>query len=160
VVPAVRDDHVGEDELLRQVAGGDMRALEALYRGMRVQVFAVALAVAGDRGVAEDVVQDTFVRVYSEGNSASPPAFSGPRPGTSIAVRQVPARAAAPPAGAAMTAGGAAHHTAAAPARTSMTRCRLIGSPQHIPAAPVRSPGRRVPAATASGRGCGARPMP
>jgi len=54
-----------EDELLRQVAGGDMRALEALYRGMRVRVFAVALAVTGDRGVAEDVMQDTFVRVYS-----------------------------------------------------------------------------------------------
>lgn len=54
-----------EDELLRQVAGGDMRALEALYRAMRVPVFAVALAVAGDRSTAEDVTQDTFVRVYS-----------------------------------------------------------------------------------------------
>jgi RNA polymerase sigma factor (sigma-70 family) len=54
-----------EDELLRQVAGGDMRALEALYRLMRVRVFAVALAVAGDRSTAEDVMQDTFVRVYS-----------------------------------------------------------------------------------------------
>jgi RNA polymerase sigma factor (sigma-70 family) len=68
------DDSADEDELLRQVAGGDMRALEALYRGMRVQVFAVALAVAGDRGVAEDVVQDTFVRVYS--------AAPGYRPGS------------------------------------------------------------------------------
>ena len=63
-----------EDELLRQVAGGDMRALEALYRMMRVQVFAVALAVAGDRGTAEDVMQDTFVRVYS--------AAPGYRPGS------------------------------------------------------------------------------
>jgi RNA polymerase sigma factor (sigma-70 family) len=59
------DDAAGEDELLAQVAGGDMRALEALYRRMRVQVFAVALAVTGDRGTAEDVMQDTFVRVYS-----------------------------------------------------------------------------------------------
>jgi RNA polymerase sigma-70 factor (ECF subfamily) len=42
-----------------------MRALGVLYRGMRVQVFAVALAVIGDRGTAEDVMQDTFVRVYS-----------------------------------------------------------------------------------------------
>ncbi len=55
-----------EDELLRQIAGGDMRALEALYRAMRVPVFAVALAVAGDRSTAEDVMQDTFVRVYSD----------------------------------------------------------------------------------------------
>ena len=59
------DDDTDEDRLLRQVAEGDMRALEALYRGMRVQVFAVALAVTGDRGTAEDVMQDTFVRVYS-----------------------------------------------------------------------------------------------
>jgi len=59
------DDARGEDELLAQVAGGDMRALERLYRRMRVQVFAVALAVTGDRGTAEDVMQDTFVRVYS-----------------------------------------------------------------------------------------------
>src|SRR5215831_3968164 len=65
VAPAMVDGPGDEDELLRQVAGGDMRALEALYRGMRVRVFAVALAVTGDRGVAEDVMQDTFVRVYS-----------------------------------------------------------------------------------------------
>ena len=59
------DDAKDEDELLAQVAGGDMRALEALYRRMRVRVFAVALAVTGDPGTAEDVMQDTFVRVYS-----------------------------------------------------------------------------------------------
>ena len=41
---------------------------------MRVQVFAVALAVAGDRDTAEDVMQDTFVRVYS--------AAPGYRPGS------------------------------------------------------------------------------
>jgi RNA polymerase sigma-70 factor (ECF subfamily) len=63
-----------EDELLGQVAGGDMRALEALYRMLRVQVFAVALAVTRDRGTAEDVTQDTFVRVYS--------AAAGYRPGS------------------------------------------------------------------------------
>jgi RNA polymerase sigma-70 factor, ECF subfamily len=59
------DDRVNEDELLRQIASGSMPALEALYRGMRVPVFAVALAATGDRSMAEDVTQDTFVRVYS-----------------------------------------------------------------------------------------------
>jgi hypothetical protein len=44
------------DGLLARIAGGDMRALEALCRLMRVRVFAVALAVAGDRGTAEDVM--------------------------------------------------------------------------------------------------------
>jgi hypothetical protein len=43
------DNAEDEDELLEQVAGGDMRALEALYRRMRVQVFAVALAGTGPK---------------------------------------------------------------------------------------------------------------
>ena len=73
-VELTMSDAGDEDELLAQIAGGDMRALEALYRRMRVRVFAVALAVAGDRGIAEDVMQDTFVRVYS--------AASGYRPGS------------------------------------------------------------------------------
>ena len=68
------DDARDDDELLAQVAGGDIRALEALYRRMRVQVFAVALAVTGDRGTAEDVLQDTFVRVYSAAPRCRPEA--------------------------------------------------------------------------------------
>jgi RNA polymerase sigma-70 factor, ECF subfamily len=58
------DDAWDEDLLLRQVADGDMPALEALYRAMHVPVFAVALAVTGDRRMAEDVMQDAFVRIY------------------------------------------------------------------------------------------------
>ena len=61
----MNDDARDEGDLLRQVAGGDIRALETLYHALRVRVFAVALAVTGDRGMAEDVMQDTFVRVYS-----------------------------------------------------------------------------------------------
>src|SRR5215472_4774888 len=53
---------------------------------------------------------------------ASPPAFSDPKPGTSIAMCHPATRAAR----AAETAAGAAHNTAA-PARTITTRCRLIG---------------------------------
>jgi RNA polymerase sigma factor (sigma-70 family) len=63
-VELTMSDDAGDD-LLARIAGGDMRALELLYREMRVQVFAVALAVAGDRDTAEDVMQDTFVRVYA-----------------------------------------------------------------------------------------------
>ncbi len=77
----------------------------------------------------------------TEWTSAYPPRFSDPKPGTSIAVRQVPARATAPATGAAETASGAAHHTAVAPARTIFTRCRRIGSPQPVPTGPARSPG-------------------
>jgi RNA polymerase sigma-70 factor (ECF subfamily) len=64
VVLTMSDDAWDEDELLQQIATGDMRALEVLYRAMRVRVFAVALAVTGERVMAEDVMQDTFLRVY------------------------------------------------------------------------------------------------
>ena len=66
------DDAKDEDELLAQVAGGDMQALEALYHWMRVQVFAVALDVTGDRGTDEDVIQDTFVGVYRDTRATGP----------------------------------------------------------------------------------------
>ena len=75
-----------------------------------------------------------MITVVHDASKALPPLFSDPVPGTSIAVRQVPVWATAPPAAAANTASGPAHQIAAAPARTMMTRCRLIGSPQHVPA--------------------------
>ena len=51
------------DAWLRAVAAGDLDALERLYRELRVAVFAVAIAVVRDHALAEDVLQDTFVRV-------------------------------------------------------------------------------------------------
>ncbi len=68
------DEAEDEDALVQRIAEGDLRALETLHDMMRVRVFGVALAVAGDRSIAEDVVQDTFVRVYG--------AAAGYRPGT------------------------------------------------------------------------------
>jgi hypothetical protein len=73
----------------------------------------------------------------TEANRAAPPWFNDPRPGTSIAVPQVPAWATARAADAAVTGSGAAHHTAAAPATTIRTRCRRTGYPRHIPAGPA-----------------------
>jgi RNA polymerase sigma factor (sigma-70 family) len=51
------------DSALASVAAGDVAALERVYEAMRLGVFAVALAIVGDRWTAEDVVHDTFVRV-------------------------------------------------------------------------------------------------
>src|SRR6266568_4910740 len=76
--------------------------------------------------------------------AAFTPAFKIPVPGNLIALPQVPAQATARAAGSAVTGSGAVHHTAAAPARTIMTRRRRIGSPRHIPAGPERSAGRPV----------------
>ena len=55
------DDH---DALLAAIAGRDLAALERLYRDLRVSVFAVAVAILRDHPAAEDVLHDTFVRVY------------------------------------------------------------------------------------------------
>jgi hypothetical protein len=64
----------------------------------------------------------------TERTPACPPWFNNPRPGTSMAVPQVPARA---------TAEGAAHHTTAAPVRTITTQTRRISSPRHIPSGTI-----------------------
>jgi DNA-directed RNA polymerase specialized sigma24 family protein len=63
-------DH--HDALLGAVAAGDVRALERLYRELRVGVFALALSVVRDRSVAEDVLHDTFVRVYERAHTYRP----------------------------------------------------------------------------------------
>lgn len=54
-----------EADLMRRVAGGDRGApLEALYDRYHRRVFAVALRRLRDRELAEDAVQETFVRVW------------------------------------------------------------------------------------------------
>ena len=52
------------DALLDRVAGGDQAAFRELYERYRKLVFAVARAVLDDESGAEEVVQDTFVRVH------------------------------------------------------------------------------------------------
>jgi RNA polymerase sigma-70 factor, ECF subfamily len=53
------------DASLAAIQAGDLDGLERLYRELRVPVFAVALAITRDRRAAEDVLHDTFVRVWS-----------------------------------------------------------------------------------------------
>ena len=53
------------DEILAaRVARGDAAALEALYDRYASTVLGVALKVIGDQGAAEDVLQETFWRVW------------------------------------------------------------------------------------------------
>ncbi|MBJ7328735.1 MAG: sigma-70 family RNA polymerase sigma factor [Solirubrobacteraceae bacterium] len=54
-----------EAALLQRVAAGDRGApLEELYERYERRVWAVGLRRLGDRGAAEDVVQETFVRLW------------------------------------------------------------------------------------------------
>jgi len=55
-------------QLLAQCSLGNRRAFESLYRNVSGHLFAVALRCMGQRDLAEDVVQEAFVRIW---NSAS-----------------------------------------------------------------------------------------
>lgn len=59
--------------LLAQVAAGDRdRALMALYRGHGGAVLRLGVRELGDRGQAEDLVQETFVRVWRSAERFDP----------------------------------------------------------------------------------------
>lgn len=50
--------------LVQQALAGDLRAFEALYERYSESVFRTIQAVVRDRGIAEDVLQECFVRAY------------------------------------------------------------------------------------------------
>jgi len=52
------------EELLDRSRSGDSRAFEALVRRLQPMVFRVALGFFRDRDEAQEVLQDTFLRVY------------------------------------------------------------------------------------------------
>src|SRR5262245_8070998 len=59
-----------EDEaLLARVAAGDSRALEALYDRYARVVYSAALRILGSAELAEEVVQETFWRVWRRGGT-------------------------------------------------------------------------------------------
>jgi RNA polymerase sigma factor (sigma-70 family) len=49
---------------MRQVASGEVTALESLYDRYRAMAYALALRVTGEMGLAEDVVQDSFLGIW------------------------------------------------------------------------------------------------
>jgi RNA polymerase sigma-70 factor (ECF subfamily) len=58
------------NELMGRVRGGDAAAFEALYDGYHRLVYGLALRVLSDPGLAEDVTQAVFLKIWS-----SPEAF-------------------------------------------------------------------------------------
>ena len=61
---ASRDLACDDAELLRRIGQGDEDAMAAFYRGHGRVVFAQVLLVAGERVLAEEIVQDTMLAVW------------------------------------------------------------------------------------------------
>jgi RNA polymerase sigma-70 factor (ECF subfamily) len=61
-----------DGDLIQRAAGGDRSAFEQLYRRYARPVFGLALRRLGDRGRAEDAVQETFASVWRSAASYRP----------------------------------------------------------------------------------------
>src|ERR1700752_4914311 len=61
-----------DGELIQRAAGGDRSVFELLYRRYARPVFGLALRRLGDRGRAEDAVQETFASIWRSAGSYRP----------------------------------------------------------------------------------------
>lgn len=53
-----------DDQLMEALAAGDHRAFDMLYERYRAAVFSFLARLAGDAQTGEDLLQETFLRVY------------------------------------------------------------------------------------------------
>jgi RNA polymerase sigma factor (sigma-70 family) len=63
---------LSDESLLAGLASGDDDAAAALVRRFQGRVYGLALLIVGDRGAAEDVAQETFVRVWQHAAAYDP----------------------------------------------------------------------------------------
>jgi RNA polymerase sigma-70 factor, ECF subfamily len=61
-----------DQALVTRVARGDSAALEALYDRYAARVLGVALKIIGDQSLAEDILQETFWRVWQNAAAYQP----------------------------------------------------------------------------------------
>ena len=54
---------------IHKIALGDMASLETLYEQHKVRVFRLALSILGDMHLAEDVTQETFLRIQERAST-------------------------------------------------------------------------------------------
>src|SRR6187551_3993580 len=71
-MPAVAGNECTDGELITRSADGDRDAFEVLYRRYSRPVFGLALRRLGDRGHAEDAVQETFASIWRAARSYKP----------------------------------------------------------------------------------------
>ena len=58
-----------DEQLLEAIARSDLRALEALYERYKGAGYSLAYRIVGERGAAEDVLQDAFLAVWRRARS-------------------------------------------------------------------------------------------
>src|SRR5947209_15389940 len=63
---------MSDGELIQRTAGGDRSAFEQLYGRYARPVFGLALRRLGDRGRAEDAVQETFASIWRAARTYKP----------------------------------------------------------------------------------------
>ena len=73
-----------DGELIQRTGDGDRAAFEKLYRRYSRPVFGLALRRLGDRGRAEDAVQETFVSIWRSARTYKPERG----PGRAVALRR------------------------------------------------------------------------
>jgi RNA polymerase sigma-70 factor (ECF subfamily) len=71
-MPAMATHEATDGELIVRAGDGDRGAFEVLYRRYARPVFGLALRRLGDRGRAEDAVQETFASVWRAARSYKP----------------------------------------------------------------------------------------
>jgi RNA polymerase sigma-70 factor (ECF subfamily) len=71
-IPAVAANDLSDGELISRTADGDRGAFDLLYRRYSRPVFGLALRRLGDRGRAEDAVQETFASIWRAARSYRP----------------------------------------------------------------------------------------
>lgn len=64
VAPDGLSEGQAEAELMRQVAAGEIGGLEMLYDRYHAMAYALALRITTETGLAEDVVQDSFLGLW------------------------------------------------------------------------------------------------
>ena len=65
-------ERVSDGDLIQRVGIGDRNAFEALYRRFARPVFGLALRRLGDRGRAEDALQETFASIWRSASTYRP----------------------------------------------------------------------------------------
>src|ERR1700753_1172713 len=61
-----------DQEMLRRMLAGDEGAFTALYRLRQASIYRFALQMTGSIGIAEDVTQETFLAILTQGKRFDP----------------------------------------------------------------------------------------